>query len=68
MQTYAEELDVVQDMVVEREVIASDDTSAGILLNFPVCGAESLSGFHEVFDLELTAPVSLGGLLELTVA
>lgn len=68
MQNYAEELDVIQNVVVEREIVAGNSTSTGVLLDLPVCSTEILSGLYEVFGVDLTAPVSLGGLLELTVA
>lgn len=67
MQTYAEELDVIQDMIVEREVVAGNGTSAGVLLDLPVRSTKSLSGLFEVFGLELTGPVCLSSFLELTV-
>lgn len=67
MQTYAEELDVIQDMIVEREVIAGNGTSAGVFLDLPVRSTKSLSGLFEVLGLELTGPVCLSSFLELTV-
>lgn len=59
---------MIQNVIVEREVIAGNCTSAGVLLDLPVCSTEGLSGLFEVFDLDLTTPVSLSGLLELAVA
>lgn len=59
---------MIQNMIVEREVIAGDCTSAGVLLNLPVRSTESLSGLFEVFNLDLTTPVSLSSLFEFAVA
>ena len=41
--TYTEELDMVKDLVVEREVIAWDDVHAGFLLNLPMFVSQSLA-------------------------
>lgn len=55
-------------MVVEREIVAGNVASAGILLDLPVRSTKGLSSLNEVLNFGFTTPVSLGGLLELTVA
>lgn len=67
LKTYVEELDVVQDLVVEREVVGGDDVGTGILLELPVGGTESGSDGDELLLGDLAGPVGLGGLLELAV-
>lgn len=65
--TYAEVLDVGEDLVVQGEVIARDDINASILLDVPVLQTESL-GFREKVGLgELSAPVCFSGLLQVAV-
>jgi hypothetical protein len=64
--TYAEELDVVEDLIVESKVVAGNDIDTSILLNLPVLSTESLSLAHELITRDLAAPVSFGGLLEVT--
>lgn len=54
-------------MVVEREVVGGNDVGTGILLEFPVGGAEGLCSFEEVLLGDLSNPVGFGGFLELTV-
>jgi hypothetical protein len=66
--TYVEELDVVKNVVVEREVVAGNGTGTGLLLELPVGSTEGLSGLDEGLDAGLSAPVGLSGLLELTVS
>jgi hypothetical protein len=58
---------VVQNLVVEREVVAGNDVGASLLLELPVSSTEGLSGLEERLLGDLSTPVSLGGLLELTV-
>ena len=65
--TYTEVLDVGEDLVVEGEVIAGDDVDTGLLLDVPVLKTESLGLGEEVGLRELAAPVSFGGLLQVTV-
>jgi hypothetical protein len=65
--TYVEELDVVEEVVVESEVVAGDDTNAGVLLDLPVLQSQTLALLDQVITGELVSPVCLVGLLELTV-
>jgi len=67
VETYVEHLDVVEDLVVEREVVAGNDVGTGILLELPVSSTESLSGLDQRLLRDLSRPVSFSGLLELTV-
>lgn len=57
---------MVEDLVVERKVIAGNDLDTSILLDLPVLQTESLSLFQEFITRDLVTPVSLGGLLEVT--
>lgn len=61
-----EELDVVKDLVVVREVIGRDDVDTGILLDLPVSSTESLSLSQEISLRDLVRPVSLSSLLEVS--
>lgn len=63
---YIEELDVVKDLVVVREVIGGDQINTGILLDLPVSETESLSLSQKVLLRDLITPVSLSGLLEVS--
>lgn len=65
--TYVEKLDVVKDLIVESKVVAGDDVDAGILLDLPVSETEPLALSDELVARELATPVSLSGLLEVTV-
>jgi hypothetical protein len=57
----------VENLVVESEVIARDDVDTGLLLDIPVLKTKSL-GLAEQINLgELSAPVCLGRLLQVTV-
>lgn len=47
--TYSEELYVVKDLIIEREVIARDDVYAGLLLYLPMLLSETLSLGEKVF-------------------
>jgi hypothetical protein len=58
---------VVQNLVVERKVVAGDDVGTGILLQLPVSSTERLSSLEQRLLRDLSAPVSFGGFLELTV-
>lgn len=64
--TYTEELDVVEDLVVESKVVAGDHINTSILLELPVLQTESLSLSQELITRDLVTPVSLSGLLEVT--
>jgi hypothetical protein len=67
LKTYAEILDVGEDLVVESEVIAGNDIDTGLLLDVPVLETQSLGLGEELCLGELAAPISFGGLLQLTV-
>jgi len=64
--TYAEELDVVEDMVVEGKVVAGDDVNTGVLLDLPVSKTKPLALGKELLLGKLVGPVGLVGLLEVT--
>lgn len=66
--TYAEELNVVQNLIVEGKVVAGNKVNAGLLLNLPVLETESLALAQELIPRELAAPVSLSSLLQVTKA
>lgn len=66
-QAYPEVLDVGEDLVVEREVIAGNDINASILLDVPVLKTKPLGLGEEVGLRQLPAPVSFGGLLQVAV-
>lgn len=58
---------MVEKVVVEGEVVAGDDIDTGIFLDLPVLETETLGLLEELIARELVSPVSLVGLLELTV-
>ena len=64
---YVEELNVVEKVVVESEVVAGNDIDTGVLLDLPVLQPQALALLEQVIAGELVSPVSLVGLLELTV-
>ena len=66
-EAYVEELDVVKDVIVVGEVVASNDLGTGILLGLPVGGTEALASLQKLLLGDLASPVGLGSLLELTV-
>lgn len=57
MRTYAEVLNVGEDLVVQGKVVAGDDVDAGILLDLPVSEPQSLGLGEEVILRDLSAPV-----------
>jgi hypothetical protein len=65
--TNIEQLDMIQDLVIEGKVIAGDDSSTSLLLEFPVSGTKVLAGFNQLIGRNLASPVGLCGLLELTI-
>lgn len=67
MATYSEVLNVGEDLIVQSEVIAGDDIDTSVLLDVPVLKTESLGLGEEISLGELSAPVSFGGLLQVTV-
>lgn len=48
MDTYTKELDVVEDMVVVREVIAGNDVYSCVFLYPPMCVPKSLALIKEL--------------------
>lgn len=48
--TYSEELNVVQDLVVEGEVIAGNDIDSGLFLYLPVLQAQSFALAQQVVE------------------
>ena len=64
--TYTEELDVVQDLVVEGKVVGGNDINTSILLDLPVSETESLSLSNEIFLRDFIGPVSFSGLLQIS--
>jgi hypothetical protein len=65
---YVEKLDVVENVIVEGEVVAGNDIDAGILLDLPVLETNALGLLQQIVLGDLASPVSLVGLLQLTVA
>lgn len=63
----AEELDVVQDLVVEGKVIAWNDVDASIFLDLPVFQSQSLSFRKQFFLGDLASPICFGSFLEVTI-
>ena len=59
-------LDVVENLVVVREVIAGNNVHSCVFLDLPVLKSESLALCEEFFLGELVAPVRFGGLLQVT--
>lgn len=64
--TYAEELDVVKDLVVESKVVAGDQINTSILLDLPVLSTETLALAEELIARDLSTPISLSSLLQVT--
>lgn len=58
---------MVKDLVVESKVVGGDDVGTGILLELPVSSTEGLSGLDQGSLVDLSGPVSLSSLLEVTV-
>ena len=67
MFAYPEKLYVVEDMIIEREIIAWDDVDAGLFLYLPVLLSETLAFREKVFLREFPAPVGLCSFLEVSV-
>jgi hypothetical protein len=65
--TYTEILDVSKNLIVQSEVIAGDDIDTSLLLDFPVGKTETLGLGEELSLSDLSTPVVLCGLLEITV-
>ena len=65
--TYSEILNVGEDLVVEREVIAGDNINASLLLDVPVLETKSFCLGEEVSLGELSAPVCFSSLLQVAV-
>ncbi len=66
-QSYTEILDMMKNLIVQSEVIAGNDINACLLLDIPVLEAESLCLGEKVGLGDLSAPVSFGGFLQITV-
>jgi hypothetical protein len=64
---YVEVLDVGKDLIVEGKVVGWDDVDTGILLDLPVSKTEALGLSEKLILGDLSTPVVLGGLLEVTV-
>jgi hypothetical protein len=64
--TYAEELDMVKDLIVESKVIAWNDVYAGILLDLPVSKTKSFSLSNEICLGDFACPIRLCSFLEVT--
>jgi hypothetical protein len=58
--TYAEVLDVVEDVVVESKVAAGDAVDTSILLNLPVSKTKTLSFLEKLGLGDLATPVYIG--------
>ena len=58
---------MVKDLIVVGEIVAGNDIGTGLLLGLPVGSTESLSDLQELSLRDLSAPVSFGSFLELTV-
>lgn len=56
-----------KDLIVESKVVGWDDVDTGILLDLPVSKTEALGLSEELILGDLSAPVVLGGLLQVTV-
>ena len=67
MFAYTEKLDVVEDLIIERKVIAWDDIDARLFLYLPVLLSETLAFCEKVFLGEFPAPVGLCSFLEVSV-
>lgn len=65
--TYTEVLDVGEDLVVKSKVVGWDDVDTGILLDLPVSKTKSLSLSEELLLVDLSTPVCLSSLLQVTV-
>lgn len=61
-------LNMVQDMIVVREVVAGNDSDASILLNLPMGRTKVLPGLKELLGSDRTSPVSLSRFFEFTVS
>ena len=48
--TYSEELNVVQDLVVEGEVIAGNDIDSGLFLYLPVLQTQSFAFVQQIIE------------------
>ena len=59
---------MVKDLIVEGEVIARDEINAGVLLDLPVLETKALALAHQLITRELSTPVGLSSLLEVSQA
>ena len=65
--TYTKELDMIKNVIVEREVIARDNVDTGLLLYLPVGKTKTLAFGEQVLLGQLSAPVGFCCFLEVTV-
>lgn len=65
--TYAKVLDLVEDLIVEREVVGWDNINASILLDLPVLETKTLGLSEKLLLRSLASPVCLSSLLQVTV-
>lgn len=60
-------MDVSEDLIVKSKVVAGDDINTGVLLNVPMLETDSLCLSEEISLGDLSAPVCLSCLLQVTV-
>jgi hypothetical protein len=65
--TYSEELNVVQDLVVEGEVIAGNDIDSGLFLYLPVLQAQSFALAQQVVEWYLASPIVFSCFFEISI-
>jgi hypothetical protein len=65
--TYSEELNVVQDLVVEGEVIAGNDIDSGLFLYSPVLQTQSFAFAQQVLGWYLAGPVVFSCFFEISI-
>lgn len=59
---------MVKDLVIESKVVAGNQINASILLDLPVLGTQTLALVEQLIARELSTPVGLSGLLQVTQA
>jgi hypothetical protein len=64
--TYAEILDVSEDLIVESKVVGWDDINTSLLLELPVCKTETLGLSEESLLVNLSRPECFSGLLKIS--
>lgn len=63
----SEQLNMIQNLVIERKVIAGNEIDACIFLNLPVLQTEPLAFFEECFLGQFVTPIRFGRFLELSI-